>query len=755
MRHQDKSKEQLIAELELAQKEYWDLTDNALVGIFRTNLQGDLLFANKALIEGLEYDSLEEISNVFKLYKDIRAREALLNKLKRTNEIMNYEIEVITKTGKIRNLLLSVSFDQDNLLGIAMDITERKKAEKALRKSEEQYRLIFDNSPLGIIHFDQNIIVVACNQRFVEIIGASSQSPIGFNMLQDLKDETMRKAVLAALSGEIGIYEGEYKPIRGNKVSFVKTVISQITSAEGTLLGGVSFFEDITIRKKAEKALVENRRHLDLIVNGIMDIIVLLEVEPGFYFRVINVNSSFEKRTGLAQEQVSGKRLEEIFIENQAKLINKMCKTALKAGKQIEFEEDMGSYILESKLIPLVDSGGKTSFILYSGHDITEKKKMEEDLLKVEKLESVGIFAGGIAHDFNNILTVILGNISLAKMYTEQEEKIYRTLSEIEKASIQAKELTKQLLTFAKGGAPILKTSYMREMIKDTVKFALRGSNVKCRFTVQDDLWTVDIDEGQISQVINNLVINAKQAMPDGGMVKVTAKNIAGNQEQSIKLKDIDYVKVSFGDNGTGISEEHLAKIFVPYFTTKTKGSGLGLATSFSIIKKHKGYITVDSELGAGTTFIFYLPASQNEKDKHHQTEEFHIAGKGRILVMDDEKKIRDTASNILTQFGYEVACAFDGTEAIKMYKEAKETGQPFNAVIMDLTIPGGMGGKETIKQLISLDPGIKVIVSSGYSNDPIMVEYTNYGFCSVVAKPYSSQDLGRAVHSALSNDTA
>ncbi|MBD2100334.1 GAF domain-containing protein [Leptolyngbya sp. FACHB-261] len=382
-----------------------------------------------------------------------------------------------------------------------------------------------------------------------------------------------------------------------------------------------------------------------------------------------------------------------------------------------------------------------------------EKQKMEEELIKARKLESIGILAGGIAHDFNNILTIILGNVSLAQMDAHPDSQIYARLTEARKASQRAKDLTQQLLTFSKGGAPIKKTASIAELIKDTLGFGLRGSNVKCELSIAEDLWPVEMDEGQISQVLNNLIINANQAMPDGGTVQVKVENIELEEESFLPLAGGQYVKISIQDQGIGIPEEHLSKIFDPYFTTKQKGSGLGLSTSYSIIKNHGGLIDVESELEVGTEFCIYLPASQNQILAEAEEEKNSTAGKGKILVMDDEEKVREIAGKMLTHFGYDVGFAKDGLEAVELYKKAKKADQPFDAVIMDLTVPGGVGGKEAIKKLLRFDPGVKAIVSSGYSNDPLVAQFQQYGFRGLLAKPYEIEKLHEVLSKILTED--
>lgn len=382
--------------------------------------------------------------------------------------------------------------------------------------------------------------------------------------------------------------------------------------------------------------------------------------------------------------------------------------------------------------------------------EMEHRSRTEEELLKSRRLESIGILAGGIAHDFNNLLTAILGNISLAKVFVDRGEKVFTRLDEAEKASLRAKDLTQQLLTFSKGGAPIKRTASITELLIDSASFALSGSNVKCEFSLPDDLRPAEIDEGQISQVINNVIINADHAMTEGGLIRVQAQNVSIRPGDPLPLKEGDYVKIAITDQGTGISEEHLPKIFDPYFTTKPKGNGLGLTTSYSIVKRHEGLITVESTLGKGTTFYIYLPASERKINAEKGSTEGPVRGSGRVLVMDDEEIIREVAGKMLTHLGYDVDYAVDGAEAVDLFINARTEGRPFDTVLIDLTIPGGMGGKEAIQKLHEADPMVRAIVSSGYSHGPIMSEYRKFGFCGVVAKPYRIEELSRAVHEAI-----
>ena len=381
----------------------------------------------------------------------------------------------------------------------------------------------------------------------------------------------------------------------------------------------------------------------------------------------------------------------------------------------------------------------------------------EDELLRARKLESIAALSGGIAHDYNNLLTAIIGNITLAQTYLDFDREVYILLSEAYHASVLAKELTQKLIIFSKGGAPIMKTSSVSPLVQRATEFSLSGSNVKCEFYVPNDLWPVKIDETQIGQAIYNLVMNAREAMSTGGTLKVVAEN-ASISEDLLTLKAGKYVKISFQDQGGGIPKKHLNKIFDPYFSTKQKGvqkgMGLGLSICHSIIKGHGGDVGVDSQETVGTTFTVYLPAS-TVKASDKQTEKRNIREtvadrKGRVLVMDDEEMIRDLVGRILGSLGYEVEFSQDGAEAIEIYKKAMASEEPFDAVVLDLTVRGGMGGKAAIRKLVEIDPNVKGIVSSGYCDDPVMTDFTKYGFSGVVSKPYTMNELGETLNKIL-----
>ena len=412
-----------------------------------------------------------------------------------------------------------------------------------------------------------------------------------------------------------------------------------------------------------------------------------------------------------------------------------------------------------NQMISLKDIKFKEFYTLAKDANIMLQKKLEaeEEMLKTKKLESIGILAGGIAHDFNNLLAGIFGNISLAKLNLKPDDKIYRYIESAEKAIERAVGLTKQLLTFSKGGDPVKEDINIGNLINDIAVFNLRGSSVKLDFQPALSIWLTKVDKGQFSQVIANLVINAKQAMPAGGTLYINIENCDKKTDcAGIPHSSKNWIKITIRDEGTGIPEKYLNRIFDPYFTTKQDGSGLGLATVYSIIRKHGGIIKVDSELNRGTTFTIYLTAVEVSDTSSSQLD--NVSNKtnqstytGRILLMDDNELVRESGRDMIESLGFDVEICEEGISAVELYKKSKTNNKSFDLVILDLTIPGGMGGLETAKKLLSIDPQARLIVSSGYSNDPVMANYHNYGFMGVIEKPYLIDDLRKIIKQALS----
>ncbi len=382
-------------------------------------------------------------------------------------------------------------------------------------------------------------------------------------------------------------------------------------------------------------------------------------------------------------------------------------------------------------------------------NEIAERERIESEFSRIQKLESLGLLAGGIAHDFNNLLGAVMGNISMALLDLDPSSRAYDQLAKADRASLRAQELTRQLLVFSRGGAPVKRPVSLPAVLAEAAGFSLRGSRVLHELALPKDLWPVEADEGQMMQVFNNLLINADHAMPRGGIIRISGENMTLGPNEVPTLAAGRYVMVSVRDAGTGIPKEHLDRIFDPYFTTKQKGSGLGLAATYSIIRRHDGHITVESELGRGSTFRLFLPASDGVVAPPARPEKV-LMGRGRVLIMDDEEEMRETTASMLERLGYDVEHATEGAEAVEKYRVAREDGTPFDAVIMDLTIPGGMGGKEAVRKLLAVDRNARVIASSGYSDDPVMADFLTFGFQDVVVKPYRIRDLSEVMARVL-----
>lgn len=411
---------------------------------------------------------------------------------------------------------------------------------------------------------------------------------------------------------------------------------------------------------------------------------------------------------------------------------------------------DKGIIYVEITASPLINQEGEAYAGVEVVRDITNRKKMTEEIIRAQKLESLGLLAGGIAHDFNNLLTALLGNVSLAKTYAASDDKVVAKLEAAEKASLRARELTQQLLTFSKGGAPLKKVLNINELVRDSSTFSLRGANVSCNFSLSDDLWSVEVDPGQLNQVVNNLVLNADQAMPKGGIIDVSTENIMLSKGNQMLLPPGKYIRISFADQGHGINTEDLPKIFDPFYTTKQEGSGLGLATAFSIVKNHGGHITVESSSGSGTRFFMYLPATEAQPEEFSTRDDAIFKGGGKILVMDDDEAVGTLVQEMLQHLGYNVILVSNGEDALDIFQAAIKENNPFDAVILDLTVPGGMGGREAGRKLLEIDPAAKILVSSGYANDPIMAHYEEYGFSGIIPKPYKIQEISKKMHEIL-----
>lgn len=572
--------------------------------------------------------------------------------------------------------------------------------------------------------------------------------------------QTMRQAAANARSPLSEAKEGTDE-LADLKVGF-NGMMSQIQSREAALQKAQSDLEthvaertrelqqEILQRRRVEAALADEKERLAVTLRSIGDAVVATDRRG----QIALFNAIAEELTGWKTAEALGRPLREVLricnektrqpCEDPVQVVLRSENTIELSGSILIARNGTERLIADSGA-PIRDRDGKSIGVVLVFRDVTEKQRMAEELLKSSKLESIGLMAGGIAHDFNNILTAILGNVSLAKLQAPPGGEFATTLSTAEKAAIRARDLTRQLLAFAKGGAPVKKTASLVELIKENTEFVLHGSSIRCALSVPADLWPAEVDVSQFNQVIQNLVLFGVRAMLGGGNLEVRAANVTLSEPSWVPLPAGNYVMISFQDHGQGIAPEDLPRIFDPYFATKESGHGLGLAAACSIVKRHDGHIAVESKLGRGTAFHVYLPASSVPK----AAPSGRLASNGdrsRILVMDDDAAIRDVAQAMLDSLGYEVALTEEGGEAIERYREAQSAGRPFAAVILDLTVQGGMGGQDTLRELLRLDKNVKAIVSSGYYDDPVVARYREYGFCGTVPKPYGLEELDRTL---------
>ena len=533
-----------------------------------------------------------------------------------------------------------------------------------------------------------------------------------------------------------------------------------------------SHMERNVVERKKEliglgRVLEQQNRELEIIMDSSPEIIFFKDTKQ----RLIRVNRKFARAVGGPIHRIIGKKYDELFYGNRDQNHKKDLKI-IKSGNpllnQIETIETIkGERKIRIDRIPQKDINNKVIGIIGFAQDITEfvkakeeNRKLEAHLQHAQKMEAISTLAGGISHDFNNLLTAILGYNELSQDYAESGTQLYDHLAEAQKACMLAKGLIKQFIAFTKSGVPEKKTGSVRKLIRDATNLRLCGSNIKCEFSLSDDLWYAEFDETQMKDVIANLIANAIEAMRDGGIIKVSAKNVTnegGEKGPRIPFQDGKYLKISIQDQGIGIPEEDLPKLYDPYFSTKErgiqKGMGLGLSIVYSVIKNHDGYIDIESEIGKGTTFNIYLPAFEKQVFEEKVMEVESVSDKWKILLMDDEVMVREVTGKMLSRMGHRVEFAEEGAQAVEMYKKARESAAPFDAVILDLTIRGGMGGKEAIRKLIEIDSGVKGIVSSGYSGDPTLTDFKKCGFRGAVGKPYKIDELSRVLQKVIEDD--
>ncbi len=509
--------------------------------------------------------------------------------------------------------------------------------------------------------------------------------------------------------------------------------------------------------RRAEQALAQEKERLAVTLKSVGDGVITTDLNG----TILLINRVAEALTGWTQEEAIDKPLDTVFQavdpQTRARCANSLSMMAGGAGHHsvsrctLLVSKQLTEHPIEEIAAPLRDGAGRTIGMVVAFRDISDALKAQAEAAKTSKVASLGLLAGGIARDFNNILMAIMGNVSIARVTTPPGTAA-RALEEAQQACVRARQLTWQLLTFSRGSVPVKKTTAVSRIVEESAVLALRGSNVQHTFEIAPDLWPVAADESQLVQVFTNVLTNARQAMPSGGTVVIRAENIFERDtrwEYALSVQTGRYVRISVTDSGIGIPEENLPRIFDPYFSTKQHGSGLGLATAHSIIKNHGGYVSVKSKPGQGTMLQVNLPAF-DAAELGIAVNTRPAAGAGRILVMDDEATIRNLAVNMLKFLGHDAEVAEDGASAVEHYKRALMTGRPFDAVLLDLVVPGGMGGREAIELLNEIDPSVNAVIVSGYAQDATLTEFQSYGFKASMAKPYTLEELGTTLHSIM-----
>ncbi|NDY41510.1 PAS domain S-box protein [Dissulfurirhabdus thermomarina] len=676
-------------------------------------------------------------------------------------------------------------------LTIVHDITPWMTSQARLQAERDRARRYVETAGVLLVALDLEGRVTFLNREARTVLGTGAEAVEGRDWIEDFlpprRRETVRAILRRVLEGGEAEYadEGPVRTLDGDERLVAARYVA-FRAPGGAPAGVLVSGTDVTEQRAMEAALRRSeekyRRFFDaspvslweediselraalraLRDEGVRDIRAYIDANPGFLeravamVRVLDVNPATLAFYGAdSKAQLLG-GLDKIFTKDSLEVFREEVAAVFEGRRVFESEavnrriDGREVSILLRVSIPPEDAPDQV--ILVAIMDITRRKRLEEELLKVQKLESLGVLAGGIAHDFNNLLTAVLGNISLVLADPGTGETARDRLHQAERATLRARDLTQQLLTFSRGGAPVKRVLRLEPLVREAAGFALRGTAAACDFHFPEDLHPVLADEGQLGQVVQNLVLNAAQAMPEGGRIEIRAANL-DLADPAPPLRPGAHVRLAVLDRGPGIPRDHLPKVFDPYFSTKQLGSGLGLAVCYSIVRNHGGIITAGARPGGGTAVEVTLPAHPGAAEPPEAPPDAPVPGTGRILVMDDDAMVRDVAVQLLTALGYEARGVGDGDGALEAWQAAAEAGTPFDAAILDLTVPGGMGGRETAARLLERHPGARLLVSSGYADDPVMARYRDHGFRAVVKKPYDLRELSATLRRVLEED--
>jgi len=636
------------------------------------------------------------------------------------------------------------------------EIARHEQTRRALEESRDLLRTVIDHVPGWVSLVDADGRYVIANRHYRDTFRKELHEIEGKHWREALPELIPEHTPLVdrCLAGETVAVDAvlRYDPARP---AHIHGAYRPVFDAAGNVRYISVIALDITDRVEAEEALAEEKERLAVTLRSIADAVIATDGDR----RVTFVNDVAERLTGWPACEAIGRPIDTLFAPLDPKTrapVAGPTRADLEAGRLYHpktplllVARDGHERLTAGSVAPLRDRAGGVAGFVIVFRDVTDAARVEEERRTVERLESVGLLAGGIAHDFNNLLAGIFGNLTLARLDLPPGSPAAERLEAAERAALRARGLTQQLLTFAKGGAPVRRLLPIGPLVADWTTFALRGAHSRPALALPDNLWPVEVDPDQLAQVIGNLVLNADQAMPGGGVVEVSARNVPEGELPDGLAPAGPCVEISVRDHGVGISTEQLGRVFDPYFTTKPHGSGLGLTTCQAIVRKHDGHIRVDSARGVGSVFRVYLPALPGEKTAPVE-ESVASQGQGRVLVMDDDESVRDVCRAMLERLGYEPEVVPDGADAVARYVQARESERPFAAVLMDLTVPGGMGGKDAIRALLSIDPNTRAVAVSGYSGDAVAAECQTHGFRAFVAKPFTIAALARALRETL-----
>ncbi len=758
-------------ELDLREREkrFRNIIENSKAGYFFIDNDGLYQDVNNAWLRMHKFSDSDEIIGkhytTTQVDSEIEKANQIVKNLSAGNSVSAGEFSRKCKDGTVEWHTYSASpvVEKGQIVGLEgfiIDITDRK-------NSELRFSNLFLNMTDGYAYHKMvldtddrplDYIFIEINPRFTELTGLTREMTINKRVTEIIPGIEDDPADWIGRYGKVALFQETISFEDYSKGLDKWFNINAYSPEKGYF---VAVFTDITQRKKVEEELAAEKEQLSVTLRSIGDGVITTDRDG----KVVLMNKVAEDLTGFQENEAAGKNLNQIFrifngntrepVENPVKEILNTESIINIPRSTILISNDGSEYIIDDSGAPLRDKESNVIGVVIVFRDVSRQRKMEKEMIINQRIESIGMLAGGIAHDFNNILTSILGNISMLKLSVEINHPEYSYITDAEAAANAARDLTQQLLTFSKGGTPIKELTSIENVIMESTRFSLHGSGIAAKYDFSSDIWPINVDKGQIGQVIQNMVLNAVQAMKSNGTINIIARNervkldLAGNQF----LKPGKYVKVSVIDTGCGIPAKILPRIFDLYFTTRPTGNGLGLSICHSIIKKHGGAVTVNSEVNRGSTFNIYLPADPDALilDKSKPEHLKKGSGRGRILILEDERDVIKIMRNMLEILDFEAKFTDDGIDTINEYEKSMESGNPYDIVILDLTIPGGMGGKETVKKLLAIDPDIISIISSGYATGTIMSNHKQFGFKDVLVKPYTIADLSNILNKTLS----